>query len=612
MYAGCQGVWTMKVRAVYPSRKERGKNARAVSRRFLIALLLFSLLPFLSAPTTAGAVSPLPPQASVIAGGTVGQRFGTQSSHIKLYPPSNMHAELDVVRGAGIGWLRCDFAWFDLEYNRGAWNFTGTDRLVDEAEARGISILGILGTSPPWANGGNRWNFPPTDMGAWRNYVRTVVSRYRGRVPAWEIWNEENIHAFWQPAPDYTAYVNLLAAASQEIRAADPSATIVMGGVAGLDPNYLNKCLQLGAAAYVDAIAYHPYAETIGEEGQPPEATYWPKERLCRLIVDWVHNLVAKYSSRRLQVWVTEVGWTTCAGVPPGVDEMTQASYLLRTMINYAGTDVERVIWFNLRDTWESEIDRYGLVDRNFNPKPSLGYYATFMKVFGPAVARESGVVSFTCSRPATLEAHCFRMEDGDLVLAAWKADDQADTLSLQVNDPSFADPVSVAPLDATETPVPGTARDAEGRLTVSGLAIGKTPVIIRMDRVKVTAVSPRQAYQYTPSQYINDISGSGFQSGASVRLEMGSTVIAASNVKVQSEGHLTCSVGLWGAAPGTYDVVVINPDGSRARLASAFKVVPPCGGGGAVILVFVTMMGLLATVGYLYPRRRIRRGEKP
>ncbi|MCL6508127.1 MAG: beta-galactosidase, partial [Bryobacteraceae bacterium] len=231
-------------------------------------------------------------------------------SHIKLYPQPMVEQEFATLENIGLSWLRCDFAWYDLEPVEGEWDFSGIDLVVQEATERGISILGILGTSPSWANGGNEWNYPPTDMEAWRNYVRTVAMRYGDQVEAWEIWNEQKNHMFWQPKPDYNAYVNLLAAASQEIRAADPSATIVMGGVAGLDPNYLNKCLQLGAAAYVDAIAYHPYAETIGEEGQPPEATYWPKERLCRLIVEWVHNLVSVYSSRRLQVWVTEVGWS--------------------------------------------------------------------------------------------------------------------------------------------------------------------------------------------------------------------------------------------------------------------------------------------------------------
>lgn len=600
----------MKERAVPFLKKELRKSAYAWYRRCLTALLLLSLLLFISAAITAGAASPLSPQVNVIADETVGQRFGTQSSHIKLYDPATMDTELDAVRDAGIGWLRCDFAWFDLEYFQGAWNFSGTDRLVNEAGAKGIRVLGILGTSPPWANGGNNWNYPPTDMAAWRNYVHTVALRYKGKVPAWEIWNEENIHAFWQPKPDSQAYVYLLAAASEEIRAVHPDATIVMGGVAGLDPAFLDKCLSLGAAAYVDAIAYHPYAETIGEEGQPPEATYWPKERLCRLIVEWVHNLVAKYSTKHLQVWITEVGWTTCAEVPPGVDETTQASYLLRTMINYAGTDVNRVIWFNLRDTHEHEIDRYGLLTREFAAKPSYGYYRTFMEVFGPAVFEATEIASFSCSVPATLEAHCFRERDGDLVLAAWKADDRADTLTVAIDDPSFADPVSIDPLDATEHPTPGISRDAEGRITVSGLAIGKTPVILRLDKVEVSFISPRQAYQFTVSQALN-ISGSGFQPGAAVRLEMGGTVVKASNVKVQSDEYLTCSVGLWGAAPGTYDLVVINPDGSRARLETAFKVISPCGtGSGASVLVFGTTMGLLAAFGS-FRLRRVRRRKK-
>ncbi len=604
------GVFMVRERAIDLHTKERRKTASSISGKYFPALRIASLFLILAVAMTWGASSLSAPQGDADAGETVGQRFGTQSSHIKLYDPSTMNAELDATRDAAIGWLRCDFAWFDLEYTEGIWNFTGTDRLVDEAQARGISLLGILGTSPPWANGGNRWNYPPTNMAAWRNYVHTVALRYRGRVPAWEIWNEENTHAFWQPKPDYNAYVALLAAASEEIRAVDPGATIVMGGVAGLDPTYLDKCLSIGAADYVDAIAYHPYAETIGEKGQPPEATYWPKERLCRLIVDWVHNKVAQYTSKRLQIWISEVGWTTCASVPPGVDGITQASYLLRTMINYAGTDVSRVIWFNLRDTHENEIDRYGLLTREFASKPSYGYYRTFMQVFGPAVAKETGVASFSCTAPATLEAHCFRTGDGNLVLSAWKADDKPDTLSLTVNDPSLRDPVSINPLDASASPTPGVSRDSKGKIAVTGLAIGKTPVILRLDKVTVTSISPRQSYQFTYSQSLN-VYGSGFQPGASLRLEMGDKVISASNVKVQSQDRLTCNVGLGGAAPGTYDVVVYNPDGSRARLASGFKVVAPCGtGGGTALLAFGAMLGLISAFGSLGLREKRRRNQ--
>jgi hypothetical protein len=440
-------------------------------------LTLCALVPA-ALPAAAGAESP----HVAAAAESVRERFGAASSHLKLYDAATMQAEFDSMQAAGISWVRCDFAWSDLEPVQDSWNFAGTDAVVERAEASGVEILGILAASPPWANGGNAWNYPPTNIDAWINYVQTVVSRYEGKVAAWEVWNEENIHAFWQPAPDAAAYVNLLAAASPEIRAADPGATIVMGGVAGLGSEYLGTCLSLGAADYIDAIAYHPYAETIGVEGQPEEDLLRPKESLCRFLVEFVHWLVAQYSTKDLEVWITEVGWTTCVETPPGVDENTQAAYMLRTLVNYASTDVDRVIWFSLRDTRLNSWDYYGLLEYNFVPKASYGYYATFSDVFGPATALDDTAVSFTCTDPSTLEAHCFRLPGGKLALAAWKSDDGADTLTIDVSDPAYQVVHEVDPLNGERSPVAGIARDAQDRITVAGLAVGKTPIIIELE----------------------------------------------------------------------------------------------------------------------------------
>ncbi|MBN2025340.1 MAG: cellulase family glycosylhydrolase [Actinobacteria bacterium] len=414
--------------------------------------------------------------------GDTASRFGAASSHLKLFDEAAMEGELDSMQDAGIGMVRCDFAWSDLEPVEGSWNLAGADLVVEKAGEHGVSVLGILGTSPPWANGGMAWNYPPTDIDAWKTYVFTVVSRYAGEVEAWEVWNEENIHAFWQPEPNAADYVALLAAASPEIRAADPEATIVMGGVAGLDPDYLDACLSLGAADYVDAIAYHPYAETMGVEGQPEEDLLKPKEALSRFLVEFVHWLVSQYSTRDLEVWITEVGWTTCAETPPGVDEDTQAAYMLRTLINYATTDADRVIWFNLRDTLLNAWDYYGLLSYGFAPKPSYGCFSTFIDVFGPATAVEDATVSFTCADPSTLEAHCFSLPDGKLAIAAWKSDDGADTLAFSVSDPAYQVVNGVDPVSGERSAITAITRDDQDRITVTDLAVGKTPLIVELE----------------------------------------------------------------------------------------------------------------------------------
>lgn len=537
---------------------------------------------------------------------TVGSRFGVVSSHIKLYPQLLVDQEFTTLENIGLSWLRCDFAWHDLEPVEGGWDFSGTDLVVQEAVDGGISILGILGTSPSWANGGNEWNYPPTDMEAWRNYVRTVAIRCGEQVEAWEIWNEENIPAFWQPEPDPDAYLQILAAASEEIRAVDPDAVIVMGGMAGLGSDFMGECLSLGAGEYVDAVAYHPYAETIGVEGQPEEDLLRPKESLCRWLVQFVHWLVSQNTQKDLQVWITEVGWTTCEETPPGVDADTQAAYLLRTMINYAGTDVNRVFWYNLRDTQLNDIDHYGLVATDFDPKPSCHFFSTFQDVFGGTVPWPSAPILYKVSDPDTLEAHAFRDSDGDLVLAFWKSDDANDLLELRVSDATYRDPLLIDPLTGMAQTLPGVVREETGEIVCQEIPVGKVPVIISLGKVSVSSISPREAYQHTFLLKLDPVTGTGFQPGARVRLEMGGRVIEGFNVQVASGERLSCAVSLWGVDPGDYDVVVINPDGSRARLSAGLKVLPLCGtGGGTALLTLGGMVGVLASTGALRRRKR-------
>ena len=454
--------------------------ARPGARTLLVSLPLVLALFFPGAPGNPAAGSPGLERASLPSG--VGDKFGVASSHLKLYGEEEITGELDALAEAGAKWVRCDFAWADLEPARGAWNFSGADAVTAEATSRGLRVLGILGTSPPWANGGKNWNYPPTDLEAWRNYVRTVAGRYKGLVSAWEVWNEENIPQFWMPEPDVDSYLELLAAASREIRSVDPGAKVVMGGMAGLGYDYLDQCLARGAADHVDAVAYHPYAETIGVEGQPEEDLYRPKEPLCRALVDFVRGLVSRYTGKDLEVWITEVGWTTCADSPPGVDEATQAAYLMRTVINYAGTTVDRVFWYSLRDDRTTPWDYYGLLDHAFRAKPAFHYLRTFEKVFGSAGYMEPDAVNVTSGTPSTLEAHCFRRPDGSLALGIWKSDDSPDIATVTVNDLSLQAVFLVDNLNGVRTSLGRASRDGEGRLVVEGLQVGKDPLVLEIE----------------------------------------------------------------------------------------------------------------------------------
>ena len=121
-------------------------------------------------------------------------------------------------------------------------------------------------------------------------------------------------------------------------------------------------------------------------------------------------------------------------------------------------------------------------------------------------------------------------------------------------------------------------------------------------------SISPAYAVQGTVVKAT--INGTGFQEGATVRLE-GPTVINATGVTLVSPTQLSCTLDLWTNTPplGKYDVVVRNVDGQEGKLVKGFSVTNICGGGaGASIAVFGCFLGLLSLTG---TSRLVRRKRK-
>jgi len=448
-------------------------------RQAVLLIVLSSLLLLISPPGAFSSDLKWSWSAGASAGAELSERFGVASSHLILTDPKTMDKQLDAMAEAGIKWVRCGFAWTDLERKRGVWDFSKTDLLALKAAKRGVKILAILGACPTWANGGHSYSYPPTDIGAWRKYVSTVCTRYRGRITAWEIWNEENIADFWKPKADPQRYVKLLACASDEIRKADPGAKVIFGGVAGLAKKYLSDCLAAGAANYIDAVAYHPYCSEMWGFFNPLETR--PNEAVCRRVLLDMKSMISRYTTKRLEIWLTELGWNT-GGWWGTVDQKTQAAYMLRTFINYASQGVDKVFYYSLWDEfpWTWWPDHYGLLKNDFTRKDAYYYYKSFEQLLGQATPAQPGSVLHTsCLNPSSLEVHPFRLPDGGLVVAAWKRDNRDDALTLTVTGSTLKTPLEVNPLTGETGSVAGVIRDENGNTTVSNVAVGKVPTIL-------------------------------------------------------------------------------------------------------------------------------------
>jgi hypothetical protein len=212
--------------------------------------------------------------------------FSSDMSH----PAARLSADLDRYAATGVGVLREHLFWDRIERSPGVFDWTDSDALVAGAAARGMTVLPVLVSTPqfystrPAGTTGDGW--PPRDPTAITRFATELTKRYGTRgtywgcllpgllcrrayrpVMAWQVWNEPDLESWWRTGPDPSAYKALLSRAYEGLKAGDPSAEVVLGGLslhalpAG---GYLEQLYDRGAAAYFDTLAVHPYAVNVG------------------------------------------------------------------------------------------------------------------------------------------------------------------------------------------------------------------------------------------------------------------------------------------------------------------------------------------------------------
>ena len=129
--------------------------------------------------------------------------------------------------------------WSVIEPQRGVFNFAPMDALVDFATQHHLQVQGMplvwWTGNPSWLTGGN---FSSAEMSAiLENHIRTVVSRYAGRVAIWDVVSEAV--GFNVPNPfNGTIGPAYLDIAYRTARAADPRAKLYYNDMGGEIPSW--------------------------------------------------------------------------------------------------------------------------------------------------------------------------------------------------------------------------------------------------------------------------------------------------------------------------------------------------------------------------------------
>lgn len=229
---------------------------------------------------------------------------------------------LDWVRLLSFSHVKQTFAWRDLEPRPGEWDWTQSDRILREIARRELGIIVRLGQVPNWARKSDQraaHDAPAEDMSRWADYCANVAERYRGRIAAYQIWNEPNLSREWgDTPPDPAGYVKVLAACGEAIRAADPAATLISAGLAPTGNNdavaipddiYLDHMYRNGFQQHIDAVGVHAPGFSAPEISPDSDAALQRWFTFRR--VEDLRKIMLNYDDAERQMAIMEFGYTT-------------------------------------------------------------------------------------------------------------------------------------------------------------------------------------------------------------------------------------------------------------------------------------------------------------
>jgi hypothetical protein len=330
---------------------------------------------------------------------------------------------LDAVVNVDASWVRETIAWPNIQpTNSSTFDWSVWDSIVSQCNTRGLQIVADIGGSPAWARpstyAAGDGSSPPDSPTTFGTFCAAAATRYSATIKHWEIWNEQNVKQFWggtgaswDTSP--TVYYGLLAAAYDAIKAVDPAATIITGGMAPSatgsgyysPPDYFDALLTAGGGNKCDGYGHHPYSYPL----LPSSSFYDHAWRQMYDSTQSLSSIMAAHSATK-KIWITEQGCPTNGTGPAGTranhygvdlypplpdhgDEQVQGD-ILDESLRAARARPDRFGfygWYTLLDleppgTMTDREKHFGLLESDGTPKDAAAVFtAAIAATGGPA-----------------------------------------------------------------------------------------------------------------------------------------------------------------------------------------------------------------------------------
>ncbi len=393
-------------------------------------------------------------------------------------------AVIQLAVDANVSWLRIPaFDWSAIEPNppvNGVHSYDWSQ--VPESSLKNIAdnymyAIAMVQMTPAWAQKYPGIYCGPVAQNHFANFaafLQAAVQRYSKapyNVHYWELGNEPDIDRSLVP-PDngygcwgdknnsyYGGgyYAEMLKVAYPAIKAADPQAQVLIGGLLlncdpvdpdctdPLPPKFFEGILRNGGGDYFDIVSYHGYAYFNNDLIREEFLSGWDQRGGSVLgKADFLRDLMASYGVSK-PLLLTEgallcPSWNTQDCDPPGTTyEDLKADYTIWLFVRSLANDFKGSIWFTLEGSgWSGS----SLIGNTSAPNPA---YDAFN--FMTEELAEAQYLGQPLGAGGELRAYSFRVP-GKTIWVVWSVDGLAHNLTLptgysRVVD-KFGDPVTV------------------------------------------------------------------------------------------------------------------------------------------------------------------------
>ena len=320
---------------------------------------------------------------------------------------------LDQMAAADISWTRRNAVlWSSVESTEGTYNWSalaGLESELQDASSRGIRVILIVRSTPEWARkvaGSGPYCGPVSQskLPAFGSFMGELVARYSVppyNIKNWELWNEPDIDPSYTPGDSMYGcwgdqndayygggtYAEMLKAAYPQIKAADPQAQVLIGGLlldcdprpgagcatvgnSNLPPKFLEGILLGGGGPYFDGVSFHAYDFYQGHPGQYGNANWQSAWNTTGSVLvakaQFIQGLLSQYGASGKFLINTESAILCDSCSNDSAFETTKANYVAQAYAAAIAGGLRANIWYSVLG-WRNS----NLLNSDLSPRPA-------------------------------------------------------------------------------------------------------------------------------------------------------------------------------------------------------------------------------------------------